>query len=82
MAYAFYQNSFAPKCPSVIINSDTNKIHSVSYNKCNFSCEYCFFKYYKDISNYKDVSEKEYEDITMNLLSMVMHLNLQVASRH
>lgn len=63
MAYAFYQNSFAPKCPSVIINSDTNKIHSVSYNKCNFSCEYCFFKYYKDISNYKDVSEKEYEDI-------------------
>ena len=70
MAYAFYPNSFAPKCPTVILGGKNEKLHSVSYNNCNFNCEYCFFRYYKDYACYKEYSNKEFESMIKKLTNM------------
>lgn len=55
MSYLVVPGSFAPKCPKYAKGRTSQNVHSISYHRCNFNCEFCFFKYYKHTNNYRGV---------------------------
>lgn len=57
--YLIVPNFFAPKCNRYIEDDNLERIHAISYNFCNFKCEYCnFFKRRADAS-YHNWSDPE-----------------------
>lgn len=55
--YLIVPNFYAPKCSRYIKDSNPKRIHAISYNFCNFRCEYCnFFQRRKD-ATYRDWSD-------------------------
>lgn len=68
MPYLVVPGSFAPKCPKYAKGEPTINVHSISYCKCNFNCEFCFFKYYKNTNKYIDYSESQFESVVKKLL--------------
>lgn len=65
MSYLIIKNSFAMKCSAFRENENA---HSISYNKCNYDCEYCAFHYYKLSNNYLEYDTYEFKRIVENLL--------------
>lgn len=68
MSYLVVPGAFAPKCPKYAKGELPTNVHSISYCKCNFNCEFCFFKYYKDTNKYIDYSEEQFECLVRELL--------------
>lgn len=68
MPYLVVPGSFAPKCPKYAKGELPTNVHSISYCRCNFNCEFCFFKYYKDTNKYIDYSEEQFECLVQKLL--------------
>ena len=68
MSYLVVPGAFAPKCPKYAKGELPTNVHSISYCKCNFNCEFCFFKYYKDTNKYIDYSEEQFERLVRELL--------------
>lgn len=68
MSYLVIPGSFAPKCPKYAKGEFPANVHSISYCSCNFNCEFCFFKYYKDTNKYIDYSEEQFECLVQKLL--------------
>lgn len=68
MSYLVVPGSFAPKCPKYVKGRTSQNVHSISYHRCNFNCEFCFFKYYKHTNNYVDFSAEEFEELVNKLL--------------
>ena len=68
MSYLVVPGSFAPKCPKYAKGRTSQNVHSISYHRCNFNCEFCFFKYYKHTNNYVDFSAEEFEELVNKLL--------------
>lgn len=58
MPYLIVENAFSPKCPLYGVEFDGKNVHSISYNKCNFRCEYCYFYDYLNTNHYVEYSEK------------------------
>ncbi len=68
MPYLIVPSSFAPKCPKYTAGAVPQNVHSISYCKCNFDCEFCFFKYYQSTNQYVDFSPDEFEQLVRELL--------------
>lgn len=68
MPYLIVPSSFAPKCHKYAQGTEPKNVHSVSYCKCNFNCEFCFFKYYKDTNQYQDFTPDSFADMVRELL--------------
>lgn len=45
MGYLIVPNFYAPKCLKYIEGENPTNIHALSYDKCNFNCNYCVFSY-------------------------------------
>ncbi|MCR5523879.1 MAG: radical SAM protein [Clostridia bacterium] len=69
MSYLVVPGSFSPKCPLYVKNDFPTNVHSISYCKCNFMCEFCFFKYYKNTNKYINYSAEQFELLVNQLLS-------------
>lgn len=61
MSYFIIPLCFSPKLHEYQYKPEPPKIHCISYDKCNFNCEYCFVKNRNIEARYLDLNEKEYE---------------------
>lgn len=68
MPYLIVPSSFAPKCPKYIEGESPRNVHSISFCKCNFNCEFCFFHYYIDTNNYIDYSPEQFKTLASDLI--------------
>ncbi len=68
MAYRITPNYFAPKLMNLSENDPSyKKVHSISYNKCNFKCKFCEF-YFRNQELYNEYSDDEFNSIVDELL--------------
>lgn len=67
MAYKITPNYFAIKLWDDSYGKEV-KLHSISYDKCNFGCGFCNFKN-RHPEEYRCYTEEEFNDIVVNLIS-------------
>lgn len=68
MEYLIVPNFYAPKSPNYQKKFGTEKIHAVSFNRCNFHCAFCGFKKLKESNSYYDYSLEEFERKVASLI--------------
>lgn len=66
MPYLIVKNSFAPKCPWYM--NERSNVHSISYNRCNFDCEYCFFNNYRYTNEYVEYDTEQFKNLVNELI--------------
>ena len=54
MGYLIVPNFYAPKCSKYVESENPTNIHALSYDKCNFNCNYCVFAYRQQETTYRD----------------------------
>lgn len=69
MPYLVVPGSFSPKCSKFVTGPEPQNVHSISYCKCNFNCEFCFFKFYKDINHYAEFSADKFKQLVIDLMA-------------
>ena len=60
MEYLIVPNFYAPKSPNYREKFGKEKIHAVSFNRCNFRCEFCGFQKLQKQNSYYDYSMDEF----------------------
>ncbi len=68
MAYLVVPGSFAMKCSRFVTGEEPQNAHSISYCRCNFDCEFCFFKYYQPTNRYEEFTAETFEAMVRRLL--------------
>ena len=68
MAYLIVENSFSMKCSGFVDDYGDENAHSISFDRCNYKCEFCGFHYYKKINRYINYSIDEFRSVITDLL--------------
>lgn len=61
MEYLIVPNFYAPKSPHYIEKHGSDRIHAVSFNKCNFRCSFCGFSHLVQENSYFDYNLEQFE---------------------
>lgn len=68
MGYLIVPNFYAPKCSKYIESENPTNIHALSYNKCNFNCNYCIFSYRQQETIYRDYDIDAFKEKAKELM--------------
>lgn len=68
MGYLIVPNFYAPKCSKYVEGENPINIHALSYDKCNFNCNYCIFSYRQKETIYRDYNIDVFRDKAVELM--------------